>query len=244
MFFHRTLLLAALIFASFLGGMAGQLAVTSSVITVQAQQPQVVTASQVNIVDTQGRLRAVLAGQDERRMTSLSFYDSAGQVRSLVGIDETDTPLVRLLDGAGESRLTALVQGSDGLVIVGDERNQSGVIGAVGGSPFVSLFEAGRSRARLQLNEIGFPSFGLFDNEGRQSLAMTVDSTGAPLLTLHEQGRVRAAFGVREQTAVLNMADAQQMRLVVGVAEDGNPSISFLSENGEIIQALPLELPR
>ena len=41
MLFYRTLLFAALIFASFLGGMAGQLAVTSPVITVQAQQPQV-----------------------------------------------------------------------------------------------------------------------------------------------------------------------------------------------------------
>ena len=96
----------------------------------------------------------------------------------------------------------------------------------------------------MQLSEVGSPSFGLFDSEGRQGLVMTVDSSEAPLLTLHEQGRVRAAFGVREQTAVLNMADAQQMRLVVGVAEDGKPSISFLSENGEIIQTLPLELPR
>jgi len=244
MFFHRTLLFGALIFASFLGGIVGQLVITSPVVTLRAQQPQVITASQVNLVDTQGRLRAVLAGQDERRMASLSFYDSAGQLRSFIGIDENDTPLVRLLDGSGQSRLTALVQGSDGLVVVGDERNQSGVLGAVGGSPFVSLFEAGRSRARLQLTETGSPSFGLFDSDGRQSLAMTVDSSEAPLLTLHEQGRVRAVFGVREQTAVLNMADAEQMRLIIGVAEDGNPSISFLSETGEIIQALPLELSR
>jgi len=94
------------------------------------------------------------------------------------------------------------------------------------------------------LSETGSPSFGLFDSDGRQSLTMTVDSSEAPLLTLHEQGRVRAAFGVREQTVVLNMADAQQMRLVIGVAEDGNPSISFLSETGEILQAFPLELSR
>ena len=56
-------------------------------------------------------------------------------------------------------------------------------------------------------------------------------------MTLHEQGQLRAAFGVQEQTALLNLADTQGVRLVIGVAQDGNPSVSFLSENGQLSDA-------
>ena len=177
-------------------------------------------------------------------MASLSFYDSAGQVRSIVGIDENEIPLVRLLDKAGQSRLNALVQDGDGLVIAGDEDTQSGVFGIAGGSPLLSLLEAGRSRARLQVAPDGSPSLRLFDGDGRQTSGLTVGASEAPLMTLHDQGQLRAAFGVQEQAVVLNMADTQQVRLVIGVARDGRPSVSFLSENGQPIQELPLEASR
>lgn len=234
----------AMVCGSILGGVCGGALVASSVATVGAQGPQVVTTTQVNLVDADGQLRAILAGRDERRMASLSFYDAAGQVRSLIGIDENGTPLVRLLDPAGQSRVSAVVQDGDALVIVGDEASRSGVFGAVGDSPLLSLFDAGRSRTRLQLAESGSPSLRMFDADGRQSLAMTVDASEAPLMTFHEEGQLRAAFGVREQAAVLNLTDARQVRLVIGVAQDGRPSISFLGEDGQLVQELPLELPR
>ena len=235
---------AGMLLTSFLGGVFGGALFDSSVLALRAQGPAVVTTPQINLVDSDGRLRAVLAARDERRMAALSFYDTAGQVRGLIGIDENGAPLVRLLDQTGQSRLSAVVQGDDALVIVGDEAARSGVFGSVGGLPLLSLFDAGQSRTRLQLAQDGSPSLSLFDNGGRQSIAMTVDASQAPLMTLHEQGRVRAAFGIREQTAVLNLADAQRMRLVIGVAENGRPSISFLDENGQRVQELPLELSR
>ena len=239
-----TPLIVALLFTSFLGGVCGGALVAASVVTVRAQGGQAVTTTQLNVLDPDGRLRAVLAGHDERRMASLSFYDSAGQVRSIVGIDENEIPLVRLLDQAGQSRLNALVQDGDGLVIAGDEDTQSGVFGIAGGSPLLSLLEAGRSRARLQVAPDGSPSLRLFDGDGRQTSALTVGASEAPLMTLHDQGQLRAAFGVQEQAVVLNMADTQQVRLVIGVARDGRPSVSFLSENGQPIQELPLEASR
>ena len=242
--FQGTPLIVSLLCTSFLGGVCGGALVASSVVTVRAQGAQVVTTTQVNVVDPDGRLRAVLAGQDERRMASLSFYDTAGQVRGTIGIDENEMPLVRLLDQAGQSRLSAFVQDGDGLIIAGDEEAQSGVFGTAGGSPLLSLFEAGRSRVRLQVAPDGSPSLRLFDGDGRQSVGLTVGAGEAPLMTLHDQGQLRAAFGVQEQAVVLNMADAQQVRLVIGVAQDGRPSVSFLSENGQLVQELPLEPSR
>lgn len=196
--FQGTPLIVALLCTSFLGGVCGGALVASSVVTVRAQGAQVVTTTQVNVVDPDGRLRAVLAGQDERRMASLSFYDTAGQVRGTIGIDENEMPLVRLLDQAGQSRLSAFVQDGDGLIIAGDEEAQSGVFGTAGGSPLLSLFEAGRRRVRLQVAPDGSPSLRLFDGDGRQSVGLTVGAGEAPLMTLHDQGQLRAAFGVQE----------------------------------------------
>ena len=60
-------------------------------------------------------------------------------------------------------------------------------------------------------------------------------------MTLHEEGQLRAAFGVQNKAAVLNMADDTQVRLVLGVAENGRPSISFLNSDGSIAEELPVE---
>ena len=178
MCFQRTSLFAAMLLVSFLGGVCGGALVASSVVTVRAQGSAVVTTTQLNLVDSDGRLRAVLAGHDERRMASLSFYDAAGQVRGIIGIDENDTPLVRLFDQAGQSRLSALVQNGDGLVVAGNEAAHSGVFGTAGGSPVLSFLEAGRHRVRLQIAQDGSPSLRLFDGDGRQSMAMTVGASG------------------------------------------------------------------
>jgi len=241
--FQNTLLVAGVLVASLCGGVLGGLMVTAPVLAERVQSPAPVTASQVNVVDPEGRLRAVLSGRDEQRMASLSLYDATGQARAVVGVDDSGTPLLRLFDSAGQGRLSAVVQGDDALVVVGDERAVSGVYGSLGGMPLLSFTHAGQSRVRLQLGPDGSPTFGLFGPDGEQSVALTVDAAGAPLMTLHEEGRVRAALGVQAQTAVLNLADAGQARLVIGVAENGRPSISFLDEDGRVVQELPLPTP-
>ena len=236
---NRILLIASLCFASLVGGAVGGILVDSQVIAARTQPLAAVTTTQVNIVDADSRLRAVLSGQDERSMASLSFYDPDGQVRAIVGLDASGVPLVHLLSPAGDNRLTASVVGDDAVIVVGSERARSGVLGVVGGVPVLSLDDVGQSRARVQVNQDGSSSLGFFDDRGAQSLVMTVDAAGAPLMTLHDEGATRLALGVQEQAAVLNMFDSIQPRLVIGVARNGRPSVSFLDESRQIIQELP-----
>ncbi len=68
---QRGWMIGAMLLASLVGGAASNLFLTAR---LGAQGTDVVTASQVNIVDREGRLRAVLAAEDEREMTSLAFY--------------------------------------------------------------------------------------------------------------------------------------------------------------------------
>ena len=238
---ERTLLMAGMFLTSLIGGVIGGILVDSPVLVAGTAQPAVVTTTQVNIIDAENQLRAVLSGQDERRMASLSFYDPDGQVRAVVGLDANGVPLLRLLNRAGENRLAASVMGEDAVVVVGSDVARSGTFGVLGGIPVVSLDDAGQSRARIQVNQDGSSSFGLFDDRGAQSVVVSVDAaTGLPLMSFHEEGRTRIALGVLEQSAVLNMYDAAQTRLVIGVAQDGHPSVSFLDEDRQIVQELPL----
>ena len=234
--YQKTLVMAGLAAASMLGGAVGGMLVGGA---VAAQGAQVVTATQVNLVDSSGQLRAVLAGRDERGMASLSFYDEAGQVRGILGIEDGGAPVLRLLTTQGQSRVQAFVENEDAFVVVGDEAGNSALFGAVGDTPMLSLGDGQRVRARMQLGPDGTPAIGLFDNEARRSMTLETDNVGAPFITLYEAGRPRTTIGITQQTAVLNMSDTQGTRLVIGVAENGRPSISFLNENGEVIQEFP-----
>ena len=234
--YQKTFVMVGLVGASMLGGAVGGVLVSG---TAAAQDAQVVTATQVNLVDSSGQLRAILAARDERRMASISFYDVAGQVRGFMGIDENGTPIIRLMNARGQSRLQAFLENDDAFVVAGGETGQSALFGTVGDTPMLNLSDGQRVRAGLQLSSEGSPTLGLFDREGQRAVTMETDTLGAPFITLYEEGRSRTTMGVTERTAVLNMSDAQRPRLVLGVAEDGAASVSFLDENGEIEAQFP-----
>lgn len=231
-----TLTIGAILLAGIVGGMIGGIVVDTR---VGAQDQEVVTTTQVNVVDRDGRLRAVLSGQDERGTASLTFYDSNAQARSVVGVEQDGTPSLRLLTSRGQSRVLVLVDGEDGVVIVGDEAGRNGVFGSVGGSPVLNLGDAGVSRVRLQLGEGGEPSLGFYNANGQPGAVLLTDDTDDPFLMLYAGGRARVALGVTDETAVLNLSGPSQTRLVMGVGQDGFPSLTFLEEDGQIIQQLP-----
>ena len=230
------LLAAAMIGASFLGGAAGSLLTNSR---VDAQTPDVVTTTQVNLVDGAGNLRGILAGSDESGRASLALFDEAGQPRSLVGVQADGTPVLQLHGAGGETRLLASVQGEDTVLLVGQEGTGQAVLADVQGSPIVSLSDRGRSRLQLQLSVDGWPRIALSDAAGNEGASLSVSGDDRPELRLAAEGRQRALLTVAQGATVLNLSDAAGIRMVTGVAADGNPSVTFLDAAGEVTAQLP-----
>jgi len=58
-------------------------------------------------------------------------------------------------------------------------------------------------------------------------------------VTLSAGGRPRTIMTVAQNATLLNLFDESRTRLVVGVAENGLPSVSFFDENGTPYSQLP-----
>ncbi len=230
------LLVVAMVGASFLGGMAGSLLTAGR---VSAQGPDVVTTTQVNLVDEAGNLRGILAGSDEGGRASLALFDAAGMARSLLAVQADGTPLLQLQGAGGETRLLATVQGEDTILMVGEEGTAQGVLGNVQGRPILSLSDGGRSRLQLHLSPEGLPRLALSDGAGNEGASLSVGSDDQPELRLTAEGRQRALLTVAQGATVLNLSGADGIRMVAGVAPDGNPSVTFLDAAGEVTARLP-----
>ena len=204
-----------------------------------AQGADAVTASQVNLVDGGGVLRGVLSARDEQGQASLAFYDADGRTRARLGVGPQGDPALEFSNPAGEARLAAGVTGEDALLIVGDERQAHGVLGAAAGVPLLSFGAGQQARMQLQMGPDGRPSVVLAGADGQRSAALSMDSEDAPLLTLYHAGRARVTLGVVQEAAVVNLSGPGQSRVVVGVAADGFPSVTLYDDAGEAVGAIP-----
>lgn len=223
-------LVAAMLAASLVGGAASSALLTAR---LEAQGAGVVTASQVNIVDEAGRLRAVLAGADERGMASLAFYGPDGSFRGLVGVDSDGHPVLRFTDPGGSTRILARVGQEDGLVTVGDETARHALIGSQGGTPFLGLSDGRRIPMQLTLGNQGQPRATLFNRRGGPGIGMVVGADDAPFLTVFDPGgSQRLALGTVQGSTVVNLTDGARARLVLGVAENGRATVDFYDEEG------------
>ena len=233
---EKSLMMVGMLVASLCGGMLASLLFGAH---ADAQSQAVVTTPQLNLVDGSGVLRGVLSAEDGNGLTSLAFYDADGHVRGVFGVERDGAPVVRLSDATGQDRLGARLSNEDVHLVVGDSRERHVLISSVAGTPLLSLADGGRRRAQLHLGDDGEPSFVLFGREGKRSATITVDSGDRPLVTLYDEGGPRLTLGVVQQAVVVNFSDASQPRLVMGVADNGRPSINFLNANGEVVQELP-----
>ena len=225
-----------LLAAAFCGGALASLLLG---IPAGAQGTDAVTTSQVNLVDAGGALRGVLSARDERGQASLAFYDADGQTRARFGVDPQGDPEIELRNPAGQARLAAGVTGEDALLIVGDEREAHGVLGAAAGVPLLSFGDGRQARMQLQMAEDGRPSVVLAGADGQRSAALSMDGEDAPLLTLYHAGRQRVTLGVVQEAAVINVSGPGQSRVVVGVAADGFPSVTLYDDAGEAVGSIP-----
>lgn len=240
---QRGLMFGAMLLASLVGGAVSNLVFTAG---VGAQAPaDVVTATQVNIVDGSGRLRAVLSGTDETGRASLAFYGPDGDRRGFLGVDPDGTPHLRLNDPAGDTRLAATLTGSDPSITMGDQNGRNLLLGAIGDAPLVGLSHAGQARLQLALGEAGQPnlslqgqpSVDLMGAPGQRGIGLSVDADGAPFLSLFDvTGAQRVAVGAVQGTTVVNLGDGTRPRLVLGVAPDGEGSIAYFDTAGEMVR--------
>ena len=233
---ERFWMVGAMLVASFAGGAATHLLMSGA---VQAQgTPGVVTATQVNLVDGAGQLRGVLAGSDPGGLASITLYDQAGQVRSTFGVEPDGTPLIQLNGPGGETRLRAMVQGTDALIVTGSEGEGQGLFGAVQGRPILTLGDGSRVRVQMHLTGDGLPRLVLTDGSGQESASLVVGSDDMPQLALSAANRRRAVLTTVGNATVLNLGGSAGTRLVAGVADDGAPSIVFLDGQGNFMASL------
>ena len=228
------------------GSMAGG-AISSALLTrpVEAQGPDVVTASQINIVDGAGTLRALLSASDETGRTTLAFYAATGERRGFIGVDPDGTPHLQFTDPAGAPRLEATLSGGDPSITLGDARARNVTLGAMNDTPLVALSHGGQSRmqaslapgGRPNLSLQGEPSIDLLGAPGQRGISFSVGSDGAPFASFYDAaGAQRIAVGAVQGTAVVNLGDGTRPRLVLGVAPDGEGSIAYYSNEGELVR--------
>ncbi len=229
---QRRWLVAAMLAASMVGGAASNLLLTAR---LGAQGAEVVTASQVNIVDSGGRLRAVLAAEDERGLASLAFYGPDGAVRAVVGAEPDGTPVLRFSNPAGVVRLSASVRDDEPVITVGDEAARSVLIAAFGGTPMFGLSDRGRTRLQLNLGAQGEPQLSLFNSGGQRGAGLVVGADDAPFLSLFDAaGAQRLTMGTVQGSTVVNLGDGTRPRLVLGVAGNGRASVGFYDTEGAL----------
>lgn len=233
---NNLITVALMLVSSFCGGAVASVLLEGR---VSAQGPQALTASQVSLVDPDGVIRAILSARDERGLASLTFFDGDARPRGIVGVQPTGQPVVRLLNAAGEDRVSARVTGDDALLIVGDDRRTHGIFGSSSGIPVLSLADGPRGRAQFLLTPTGAPSLILSGQDGQRAASLTVDDRDTPVVTLYDGGRPRVTLGIVEQSAVLNMTGPSGARVVVGVAANDRPSVTILDQAGEVVGALP-----
>lgn len=239
---QRGWMVGAMLLASLVGGAASNLFLTAR---LGAQGGDVVTASQVNIVDREGRLRSVLAAEDERGMTSLTFYGSDGVARGIVGTERDGSPTLQFNNPAGLTRLSASVGDDDPMIAVGDEAARSVVIGSVGGTPLVDLLDREGTRLRMTVGNQGEPRISLFNTAGQRGVGLLVSPDDAPFLYLWDAaGGQRVAMGGLQGSTVVNLGDGTRPRLVLGVADDGRASVAFYGAEGALERDISADTER
>ncbi len=92
---------------------------------------KIVRTERLELIDRHGRLRAVLACEEDSDVPSLAFLDADGKTRVIVGISWNQMPQIQLSAPDGTARVALVVRPDGmGLVVVMDEQQRSKTITA------------------------------------------------------------------------------------------------------------------
>jgi len=208
---------------------------------VRAQGRQtIVTAEQVNLVNRAGRIRGILSAEDERGAASLTLFDETGQPRSALTVGRDGTPALQIYDRTQVARVVVTIENDQPAIVINGEAGDRAILSTPAGGPTLAFGNRERIRAEVGINRAGAPRLGMFGPTGQPQLSLNISERGEPVVTLRDEaGRSRASLGVVAGATVINLADQQSARVVLGVATDGSASLSFLDAAGKITERVP-----
>ena len=90
---------------------------------------KIVQTERLELVDRHGRIRAVLACEEDSAFPSFAFLDADGQTRLIIGMSWNDMPQIQLTapDGTARVALVARPEGM-GMVVLMDDQQRSKTI--------------------------------------------------------------------------------------------------------------------
>ena len=87
---------------------------------------KILQIERLELVDRHGRVRAVLACEEDSEFPSLAFLDADGQTRVIVGISWNQMPQIQLSAPAGTARVALVVRPDGmGMMVIMDEQQRS-----------------------------------------------------------------------------------------------------------------------
>ncbi len=94
---------------------------------------KVVQTERLELVDRRGRIRAVLACEEDSGLPSWAFFDALGQTRVIVGLSWNEVPQIQLTAPDGTARVALLVRPEGmGMVVLMDDQQRSKTITPTG----------------------------------------------------------------------------------------------------------------
>ncbi|MCK4850670.1 MAG: hypothetical protein KAT11_04920 [Phycisphaerae bacterium] len=163
--------LLVLILAGFIGGAATTWLFTPRVVfaaTPEQGDPQVLRAQGFELVDSQGKVRAMLNLCDNDKGANLTFIDQVGEVRALLGINK-DMPGFSFFDRTGQMRVALGVLDNKAVLGFSDLKGTQRVgIGAVEQGASLEFSGPQNSQARIVVKiENNEPSIGIAESDGK-----------------------------------------------------------------------------
>jgi len=90
---------------------------------------KVVQTERLELLDHQGRVRAVLSCEEDTGIPSCTFLDAAGETRVIVGLSWNDVPSIQLCAPDGTARVALVVRPEGmGMVVLADDQQRSKAI--------------------------------------------------------------------------------------------------------------------
>jgi hypothetical protein len=90
---------------------------------------RIVRTERLELVDCGGRIRAVLACEEDSALPSFAFLDADGETRVIIGISWNEVPQIQLTAPDGTARVALVVRPEGmGIVVLTDDEQRAKTI--------------------------------------------------------------------------------------------------------------------